>query len=98
MPATANRPSAIGKPTQILPLDPSRLNPNPFSLSLYGDPSAEIDDLLPSIREHGILVPLVVAPGPKPAPGRSFPDTGDWPCAGPGSDRSPLRGPSAVAR
>ncbi len=43
----------------------SRLDPNPFSLSLYGDPSAEIDDLLPSIREHGILVALVVAPGPK---------------------------------
>jgi ParB family chromosome partitioning protein len=64
MPVTANR--AIGKPTQTLALDPSRLTPNPFSLSLYGEPSAEIDDLLPSIREHGILVALVVSLGPKP--------------------------------
>jgi hypothetical protein len=48
-------------------IDPVRLRPNPFSLSLYGDPSAEIDDLISSVREHGILVPLVVAaPGPEP--------------------------------
>ena len=45
---------------------PGRLKPNRFSLSIYGDPSAEIDDLLPSIRDHGILVALVVAPGPGP--------------------------------
>ena len=66
MPATANRAIAIGTSTQTLALDPSRLNPHPFSLSLYGEPAAEIDDLLPSIREHGVLVALVVAPGPKP--------------------------------
>jgi hypothetical protein len=62
MPATANgllAPQTIG-------LDPRRINSNPFSLSLYGDPSAEIDDLLPSIGEHGILVALVVTPGPRP--------------------------------
>ena len=45
-------------------LAPSQLKPNDFSLSIYGDPAAEIDDLLPSIRDHGILVPLVVAAGP----------------------------------
>jgi hypothetical protein len=40
----------------------SRLKLNSFSLSLYGDPAADLDDLLPSIREHGILVALVVIP------------------------------------
>src|SRR5689334_3588006 len=62
MPALAKHrlaPETIG-------IDPERLRSNPFSLSLYGDPSSEIDDLMPSIREHGVLVPLVVAsPGPE---------------------------------
>ena len=48
----------------VLPV--SQLKPNDFSLSIYGDPTVEIDDLLPSIREHGILVALVVAAGPLP--------------------------------
>jgi ParB family transcriptional regulator, chromosome partitioning protein len=50
---------------QTITLPPSRLTANHFSLSIYGDPAAEIDDLLPSIRDHGILVALVVAPGPE---------------------------------
>jgi ParB family transcriptional regulator, chromosome partitioning protein len=49
---------------QRMALPVQRLKPNPFSISIYGDPSAEIDDLLPSIREHGVLVALVVAAGP----------------------------------
>ena len=89
----------IGKPNPNPPLDPSRLDPNPFSLSLYGDPSAEIDDLLPSIREHGILVPLVVAARPEARDlGGPFRTPAAGLCAGPGSDRGPLRGPSAPAR
>jgi ParB family transcriptional regulator, chromosome partitioning protein len=48
-------------------IDPERLRPSSFSISVYGDPAAEIDDLMSSVREHGILVPLVVAaPGPEP--------------------------------
>jgi ParB family transcriptional regulator, chromosome partitioning protein len=50
---------------QTITLPPSRLKPNHFSLSIYGDPTAEIDDLLPSVRDQGILVALVVAPGPE---------------------------------
>ncbi len=46
----------------VLPI--SRLKPNPFSISIYGDPTVEIDDLLPSIREHGVLVALAVTPEP----------------------------------
>jgi hypothetical protein len=63
MPAIANHrlvPETTG-------IDPERLGPSPFSVSLYGDPSGEVDDLIASVREHGILVPLVVAaPGPEP--------------------------------
>ncbi len=36
------------------------LKPNPFSITLYGDPNTEIEELLPSIRDQGILVPLVI--------------------------------------
>ena len=60
------RMTATSFPTsQTIALPPSRLKSNHFSLSIYGDPTTEIDDLLPSIRDHGILVPLVVAPGPE---------------------------------
>ena len=41
---------------------PRDLSPNPFSIAIYGDPDAEIGDLIESVRAHGILVPLVVAP------------------------------------
>ena len=53
----------ISRISQTIRLPLSQLRPNHFSLSIYGDPAAEIDDLLPSIRDHGILVALVVAPG-----------------------------------
>lgn len=43
------------------PLPTARLVPSRFSISLYGDPDAETDGLLESIRTEGILVPLVVA-------------------------------------
>jgi ParB family transcriptional regulator, chromosome partitioning protein len=62
MPAIADHciaPRTIAIPT-------SQLKPNQFSLSIYGNPAAEIDDLLPSVSDHGILVALAVAPGPKP--------------------------------
>ena len=45
-------------------LTPSQLKVNQFSVSIYGEPAAEIDDLLPSIRDQGILVPLVVVSEP----------------------------------
>src|SRR5262245_26109669 len=63
MPAIANHRLA----PETTEIDPERLRPSPFSVSLYGDPSAKFDDLIASVREHGILVPLVVAaPGPEP--------------------------------
>jgi ParB family transcriptional regulator, chromosome partitioning protein len=49
--------------TQRIAIATNELRPSPFSLAVYGDPVAEIEDLLPSIRENGILVPLVVVPG-----------------------------------
>ena len=76
------RPCPPSRTTRIAPetigIDPEQLRPNPFSISLYGDPSAEIDDLIASVREHGILVPSSWRPGRSRGPGRSSPDTADW--------------------
>jgi ParB family transcriptional regulator, chromosome partitioning protein len=44
----------------------TQLDRNAFSVSLYGDPTADVADLLLSIREQGILVPLAVAPTSSP--------------------------------
>ena len=46
----------------IVGISPDHLAPNAFSIAIYGDPDREISDLLESIKIHGILVPLVVAP------------------------------------
>jgi len=57
-------PSGICRSPQTIAIAPKLLNPSHFSLSIYGDSTTQIDDLLPSIREHGVLVALVVAPEP----------------------------------
>jgi ParB family transcriptional regulator, chromosome partitioning protein len=49
---------ATETPVRLIPAD--RLRPDPFNLALYGEPVAEQDSLLESIRARGILVPLVV--------------------------------------
>jgi ParB family transcriptional regulator, chromosome partitioning protein len=49
---------------RVFALNPTRLKPSGFSQTIYGDPAAETDGLLESIRDHGILVPLVVAREP----------------------------------
>jgi len=59
MPPTGNTLSA----PRTIAIPTSQLKPNCFSLSIYGDPAVEIDDLMPSISDHGILVALVVTPG-----------------------------------
>jgi hypothetical protein len=46
---------------QAIAIATERLKPNRFSQSVYGAAADQIGDLLPSIREHGILVPLTVA-------------------------------------
>ena len=55
--------SAPGKSLGIRWLEPECLIASPLSLSVYGDPSADLESLKESIREQGILVPLVVAAG-----------------------------------
>jgi len=60
MPVTANDPIA----SRTFAIAPSRLKSNRLSLSIYGDPTAETGDLLQSIRDHGILVAIVIAPEP----------------------------------
>lgn len=51
-------PTFPGSAIQLIPID--EISPNPFSLEIYGQTSGEIDDLIDSVRTHGILVPLVV--------------------------------------
>ncbi len=48
----------VSSPIRLLPV--RALKANRFSVSLYGDPATETDGLLESIRDRGILVPLVV--------------------------------------
>ncbi len=55
--------SATSKSLGIRWLGPECLIASPLSLSVYGDPSADLESLEESIREQGILVPLVVAAG-----------------------------------
>jgi hypothetical protein len=45
---------------RILAIAPGEIEFNLFSIETYGDPSTETDGLLDSIKEQGILVPLVV--------------------------------------
>ena len=54
-------PLVLSTSTTIRSLPSSSLRPNAFSQAIYGDPASEADGLLASIREAGILVPLVVA-------------------------------------
>ena len=51
------------QPGAIHFLDPKCLQPNPLSLAIYGEPGIDVDDLLETIHNLGILVPLVVVPG-----------------------------------
>ena len=50
-------------PDQIVALRTDSIEPNPFSIAIYGDPCREIAGLVDGIRDHGILVPLVVHAG-----------------------------------
>lgn len=47
-------------PTEIRAIPPTQIRANAFSTAIYGDPAHETAGLLDGIREHGILVPLVV--------------------------------------
>jgi ParB family transcriptional regulator, chromosome partitioning protein len=49
-------------PTTFARIATAQLKPNPFSISIYGEPDAEIGDLIESVKAHGVLVPLVVVP------------------------------------
>jgi len=58
-------PSTLTALPSVRPLATEDLKANSFSISIYGDPNLEIDGLVDSIREHGVLVPLVVVATPK---------------------------------
>ena len=69
MPSPARRNAGTAQPIGALAaaphalVDVHSLDRNLFSIDVYGDPAGQIDDLIESVREHGILEPLVVAPG-----------------------------------
>lgn len=65
MPSTARRAAGPIPPPgpQHALLDVRSLDRNIFSVEIYGDSSGRVDDLAASVREHGFLEPLVVAPG-----------------------------------
>ena len=55
--------NAIVTPSlEIVRIDTGEIDPNPFSLAIYGEPNLQLDGLLAGVREHGILVPLVIIP------------------------------------
>ena len=62
MPVTVKRSVA----SRVVAIPPAQLRPSRFSRSIYGESAALLDDLLPSVRDHGILVSLVVATGSEP--------------------------------
>jgi ParB-like chromosome segregation protein Spo0J len=62
-PRPAEAPT-VETPSPVRPLPADRLVANAFSVATYGDPAGETDGLLESIRERGVLVPLVVTRAP----------------------------------
>ncbi len=55
-------PTEFAKSHEQYAVAPELLRPSQFSQSIYGNAATQIDDLLSSIREHGILVALTIAP------------------------------------
>lgn len=53
-------PPSLATPPAICWIDPAAIHANALSISIYGDPEHEIDDIIESIRAHGVLVPLAV--------------------------------------
>ncbi len=80
-PLAASTGHTVGKSTVVRWLDPQVLTASPLSLSVYGDPSQQLEDLIGSIREHGILVPLVVAAGPEQGTWEILSGHRRWACA-----------------
>ena len=60
--ATPIEPPPCETPPSIRLIGIDRIRPNRFSIGIYGDTESECDDLLASVAERGILVPLVVTP------------------------------------
>ena len=69
------------KPAATRRIAPRLLTANPLSISIYGDPCHQLEDLAGSIRENGILVPLVVAAGPEQGTWEILSGHRRWACA-----------------
>ncbi len=58
-----------------------QLQPSAFSISIYGEPSENLEQLTASVREHGILVPLVVSKGARDGVWEILSGHRRWACA-----------------
>src|SRR5262249_19127434 len=72
---------SLDEPATIRWFDPRSLTANALSLSVYGDPSEHLEDLMESIRTHGILVPLVVTAGSERGTWEILSGHRRWACA-----------------
>src|SRR5262245_26565289 len=52
--------------SRVVAIPPSQLKLSRFSRLIYGDSTSLLEDILPSVRDHGILVPLAVVAGREP--------------------------------
>ena len=58
--------TAANDSDQIIRVATSQISSNPFSTSIYGDPASEVATLIEGVRQHGVLVPLVIRPDDQP--------------------------------
>ena len=82
----ARRPDPVSVGVRIIPLD--RIEPNPEQPRLVFDEET-LDELAASIREHGVLQPILVRPArTEPLPARSPASAAGAPRSSPASTRS----------
>ena len=85
-------------PSTIESIAVDQISPDPFSISIYGETAAELDDLIDGIRVHGVLVPLG-RHAFRPTFGRSSRVTAAWLVPGLSvSMRSPARSAQSRTR
>lgn len=76
-----NLPVPCHEASDVAWLRTDALRPSAFSTSIYGEPSSDLQQLVQSVREHGILVPLVVSQGAEHGTWEILSGHRRWACA-----------------